>query len=80
MKSLALTLILFYQKYLSLDQGFLGKKVFGGGVQVCRFTPTCSEYTYQAIEKYGIFTGVLLGAWRIVRCNPFSKGGFDPVK
>jgi len=45
----------------------------------CRFTPTCSEYTAQAIAKHGVFKGILLGTWRILRCNPFSRGGFDPV-
>jgi len=47
---------------------------------VCRYTPTCSEYTYQAIEKYGVLKGSLMGFGRILRCNPFSKGGHDPVK
>jgi len=47
---------------------------------VCRYTPTCSEYTYQAIEKYGVLKGGLMGLKRIIRCNPFSKGGYDPVK
>ena len=42
----------------------------------CRFTPTCSQY---ALEVHGIFKGCLLAAWRILRCNPFSKGGWDPV-
>lgn len=46
----------------------------------CRYTPTCSSYTYQAIDKYGLFIGSLMGLLRILRCNPFSKGGFDPVK
>jgi len=46
----------------------------------CRFTPTCSEYTAQAIEKYGVIKGILLGIWRILRCNPFCKGGDDPLK
>ena len=46
----------------------------------CRFTPTCSEYTMQAVEKYGAFRGTWMGAKRILRCQPFSKGGFDPVK
>lgn len=46
---------------------------------VCRFRPTCSEYTRQAILKYGFWRGGLMGAWRILRCNPFNRGGYDPV-
>ena len=45
----------------------------------CKFYPTCSEYTKQAIEKYGCLKGSFLGLKRILRCNPFSKGGYDPV-
>ena len=45
----------------------------------CRFTPTSSQYALEAIEVHGIFKGCLLAAWRILRCNPFSKGGWDPV-
>ncbi|WP_457575192.1 membrane protein insertion efficiency factor YidD [Desulfomarina sp.] len=45
----------------------------------CRFFPTCSVYTIQAIEKYGVIKGGLLGIWRILRCHPFSRGGHDPV-
>ncbi len=45
----------------------------------CRFIPTCSEYAYQAISKYGALKGGFLAAWRILRCNPFCKGGYDPV-
>lgn len=45
----------------------------------CRYTPTCSQYALEAIENHGIFKGCLLAAWRILRCNPFSKGGWDPV-
>ena len=45
----------------------------------CRFTPTCSEYTAQAIERYGVVRGVIKGAWRIMRCNPFGGSGHDPV-
>jgi len=47
---------------------------------MCRFQPSCSEYTAQAIDKYGVFKGIGLGLWRILRCHPFSKGGFDPVR
>ncbi|MGC9365870.1 MAG: membrane protein insertion efficiency factor YidD [bacterium] len=45
----------------------------------CRFYPSCSDYAYQAIEKFGLIKGAGLGLWRLVRCNPFSKGGYDPV-
>ncbi len=45
----------------------------------CRFTPSCSRYTVEAIQKHGALRGCLLGAWRILRCNPFGKGGHDPV-
>jgi putative membrane protein insertion efficiency factor len=45
----------------------------------CRFTPTCSQYGVQAIAKHGAFKGGILTFWRILRCNPFSKGGYDPV-
>ncbi len=46
----------------------------------CKYYPTCSEYMVQAIEKYGIVKGGLLGIIRILKCNPFSKGGYDPIK
>lgn len=75
-KILVLKLIRFYQKFLSFDQGIFKLP----GVRVCRFEPYCSEYTYQAIEKYGIIKGILMGSYRILRCNPFTKGGYDPVK
>ncbi len=45
----------------------------------CRFVPTCSDYGYQAIEKYGIMRGGAMAIWRVLRCNPFGKGGYDPV-
>jgi hypothetical protein len=44
----------------------------------CRFEPTCSNYMIGAVEKYGVLRGVPLGLWRICRCNPFCKGGYDP--
>ena len=46
----------------------------------CKYTPSCSAYMSQAIVKRGVFVGFILGLWRILRCNPLSKGGFDPVK
>lgn len=45
----------------------------------CRFYPSCSHYGYQAIYKYGAVKGSLMAAWRVLRCNPFNHGGFDPV-
>lgn len=64
-------MIKFYQKYISptLSQN---------GVH-CKYYPTCSEYTKQAIEKYGCVLGSVKGIKRIIRCNPFSKGGYDPL-
>jgi len=46
----------------------------------CRYYPSCSHYAYQAIYKYGLLRGGFMGTWRVLRCNPFSQGGFDPVK
>ena len=46
----------------------------------CRFTPSCSLYTLQAVEKYGLLKGCLKGTWRVLRCHPFSRGGYDPVR
>ena len=46
----------------------------------CRFYPSCSHYGYQAIYKYGVLKGGLMAIWRVLRCNPLNKGGFDPVK
>lgn len=70
MKKLALILINFYKSYLSP-----GKY----GIKTCRFEPSCATYTYQAVEKYGVIKGGWMGFKRVVRCNPFSKGGYDPV-
>jgi putative membrane protein insertion efficiency factor len=48
--------------------------------QRCRYYPSCSEYAAQAIERFGILRGAVLAGWRLLRCNPFSHGGFDPVE
>jgi len=81
LKKLALKSIKYYQDYLSLDNSKWAKKITGGKIRiVCKFEPSCSHYTYQAIDKYGVIKGILMGSWRILRCNPFSKGGHDPVK
>lgn len=72
MKKLLIWLITQYQKYISK---WLTSKNIN-----CKFYPSCSEYTKQAIEKYGVIKGLILGIFRIIRCNPFSKGGYDPLK
>lgn len=69
MKKLLLNLILFYRHHLSPRKG----------VACCRFIPTCSEYAYIAVERYGVIKGGALALWRLLRCNPFCKGGYDPV-
>ena len=69
MKTVFLWLIRFYQKYISPCKR-----------PCCRFVPTCSEYAYEAISKYGALKGGLLALWRLLRCNPFNDGNiFDPV-
>ena len=72
MKKILIKIINIYQKHISL---WLESKNIK-----CKFYPTCSEYTKQAIQKYGVIKGMFLGIYRILRCNPFSKGGFDPLK
>ena len=49
------------------------------GTPTCRFTPTCSQYAIDAVREWGIIIGFALAVWRILRCNPFSAGGYDPV-
>jgi putative membrane protein insertion efficiency factor len=46
----------------------------------CKYYPSCSEYAAQAIERFGILRGLVLAGWRLLRCNPWSRGGFDPVE
>ena len=69
LKKVFIRLIEFYQKYISPMLG-----------HCCKYYPTCSEYTKQAIEKYGALKGTIKGMKRILKCNPFSKGGYDPLK
>lgn len=65
LKALCMRLIVFYQRHISKG--------------TCLYTPTCSEYTKRAINNKGVVLGILYGIWRILRCNPFSKGGYDPA-
>lgn len=76
-KYLALKSIRLYQKTFSLDHGPLSALYSEG---FCRYKPTCSQYTYEAIEKYGLIKGGWLGLKRIFRCTPWARGGWDPVK
>lgn len=77
MKRFILSAIKFYQRFSFFHLSIF--RVLFMTDKICRFVPSCSEYTYQAVEKYGIFKGLFLGLKRIVRCHPWNKGGFDPV-
>ena len=69
-------MIRLYQKTLSLDHGWF-KFLFPYGY--CQFYPTCSEYGHQSIHRHGLIKGGWLAFWRVLRCNPWSSGGEDPV-
>lgn len=73
MKRIIVGVIDLYKKFFSGALLYL----FGGG---CRFTPTCSDYSREAIGKYGILKGSALSIKRVIKCNPLSKPGYDPVK
>lgn len=77
MKKIVLQLISLYQKTNFFRHQLL-KNLFLTDAS-CRFTPTCSQYTYQAVNKYGTIKGLFLGLKRIIRCHPWSKGGYDPL-
>jgi putative membrane protein insertion efficiency factor len=68
-RAVAVAPIIFYQRAISPA---LPRR--------CKYEPTCSRYAVQAIKRYGILKGLILAAWRLLRCNPFSHGGFDPVE
>lgn len=70
MKKLLILPIKFYKRFLSPGNF---------GIKVCIFEPSCSRYAIDSIEKFGVFKGSYLAIYRIIRCNPFSKGGWDPV-
>jgi len=69
MKAVFLALIRFYRRYLSPRKGKAS----------CRYVPTCSQYAVTAVERYGAWKGGWMALRRILRCNPFSRGGYDPV-
>lgn len=68
MKKVLIGIIRWYQRAISAHTA-----------PSCRFSPTCSNYAIEAIETHGVFKGTALALWRILRCNPFCKGGYDPV-
>lgn len=69
LKHAVLLPVYFYRRFLSPLKG----------TSSCRFTPTCSQYAVEAVMEWGIVCGIALALWRILRCNPFGKGGEDPV-
>ena len=72
MKKIIIFFIKIYQKIISPMKSCFGIH--------CKYYPSCSEYTKQAVQKYGVIKGVFLGGKRILKCNPFSRGGYDPLK
>ena len=68
MKKILVKIIRFYQKYISANTK-----------AHCKYYPTCSNYAIEAVNEHGAFVGFFLALWRFLRCNPFSKGGYDPV-
>ncbi|MBR1731883.1 MAG: membrane protein insertion efficiency factor YidD [Ruminococcus sp.] len=68
MKKLLVRFIRFYQRNISANTS-----------SKCKYFPTCSNYAIEALEIHGVFKGTLLAIWRVLRCNPFSRGGYDPV-
>lgn len=68
-RSALVVLLRFYQRFISPGFG-----------QRCKYYPSCSEYAIQAVQHFGILRGLVLAGWRLLRCNPWSRGGFDPVE
>lgn len=69
MRLLVIGALKFYRNYLSILN-----------LRCCRFYPSCSQYAIESIEKHGLLLGVIKSTWRVLRCNPFSRGGYDPVR
>lgn len=76
LKRILLLTIRAYQKTLSFDHGIVGMI---SGERFCRFHPSCSQYTYEAVDRLGVVRGLWLGFRRIIRCHPWNPGGYDPV-
>ncbi len=68
-RNILISCVKFYKKFISPMKGHA----------VCKYYPSCSSYAIEALEVHGVWKGSLLALWRILRCNPFSKGGYDPV-
>lgn len=75
MKTALILLVRLYQRTFSPDHSKFGKALFPGGF--CKYTPSCSEYAIGAVKKRGVTVGLCKSFWRLLRCNPFSKGGLD---
>jgi putative membrane protein insertion efficiency factor len=69
MRALAIAPIRFYRRFISPAMP-----------RACKYHPSCSEYAVQAISTYGVLRGLVLAAWRVLRCNPWSHGGVDPIE
>lgn len=68
MKNIALAILRFYKRWISPSL-----------LPSCRYVPTCSEYAMEAVERFGVLRGGAMAVWRLLRCHPFVKGGYDPV-
>jgi len=77
LKKMILGAIRLYQR-TSFFHGYIFRVLFMTD-KVCRFHPTCSNYTYEAVDRYGVIKGLYLGFLRILKCHPWNKGGIDPV-
>jgi uncharacterized protein len=77
MKLVIINAITFWQRTFAMRENIL--RSFGLTAHTCKYTPTCSQYTKEAVQKYGILRGIFMGLKRVFRCNPWNVGGYDPV-